>query len=471
MLDHGDIFIGSTPANLRMYLRAILSHARQHYSRLVIPCCGKFAVAEVAVSAGWLPSQIECSEVSIFTTVLAAHVTGAPLQQTYGPITADGDLGSLDLNDPPTVLFALKLAICRHHAKNFYDECIVRDLERRAAAHIACLKSGMDKIKARLNGMTYRPQDLIEHLTAKASDPKAVIWAAPPSYRGGYEKLYDHGGVIHFPQPTYTEFDPLKGGYAQVRQILANAPALGLRLIMDELQDDEHAEAMCAEADSTIIKYLLTNRPAEVTVWRRKSVFLPKPVDIKPINAPIFTDEREITAETVISFLPITLEQAWYYRDLFAHRLGATLAELHFAFVIDGAIAGIIGLHMQALNLGKPTHNGQLWLEETFCFTAPSYRYPRLNRLLLGCITCTNFFKLLKFNIHRPVGIIRTCLAEHPELKTHRGLLTEISKERQKNGLWKLRACAYWRDESFQTVVTKWLEKHGTEDKARFPTG
>ena len=470
MLDHGDIFLGSLPATHRAYLGAILAHARQKYSRLIVPCCGKFGAAEVAVAAGWMPSQIECSDVSLFSTVLAAHIMGVPLQKTFGPITGDGDLDSLNLDDPATVLFALKLAVCRNRAKSFYDICTVRDLERRAAAHIAYLRDGMDKLKARIGGIRYEPKDLFQHLTETLSDPQAVVWCNPPGYKNGYEKMYDTGGVIQFPQVEYTNFDPRKGGYAQVRDLMADAPALGIRLMVDELHDaEEHDEAMCVETnmDSTAVKYLLTNRPQEVSVWRRKSVFLPKPISIEPLDAPIFTDEHEITTDSVVAFTKISEEQAMYYRDLFAHRLGATLSEQHYAFILDGQLAGVVGIHMQSVNLNKPQYNDQLWLEETYGFACPSYRYPRIGRLLMSCITCANFPKLIRFNIHRPVGLITTCLCQHQELKTHRGLFKEISKERQKNGLWKLRSCAYWREETFADVVRNWLAKHGTEEKAK----
>jgi hypothetical protein len=40
------------------------------YDRVVIPCAGRFTIAEAAVDAGWRPEEIECSDISLFSSVL-----------------------------------------------------------------------------------------------------------------------------------------------------------------------------------------------------------------------------------------------------------------------------------------------------------------------------------------------------------------------------------------------------------------
>ena len=55
MQNAGAIFLGNTPGPARAYLGGLLAALRRRYRRLVIPCCGKFAIAEVAVNVGWSP--------------------------------------------------------------------------------------------------------------------------------------------------------------------------------------------------------------------------------------------------------------------------------------------------------------------------------------------------------------------------------------------------------------------------------
>lgn len=120
MLDRGDIFVGGAPAKARGYLKTVFSNAKERYPKLVIPCAGKFGVAEVAVEAGYRPEDIYLSDVSLFSALLACHINSEPLGQLC--IQAEGDLNYLDLQDAPTVAFAMKLAVKRNTAKSYYGQ-------------------------------------------------------------------------------------------------------------------------------------------------------------------------------------------------------------------------------------------------------------------------------------------------------------------------------------------------------------
>ena len=46
------------------------SSASERYERTIIPCAGRFTIAEAAVDAGWKPERLNCSDISIFSSVL-----------------------------------------------------------------------------------------------------------------------------------------------------------------------------------------------------------------------------------------------------------------------------------------------------------------------------------------------------------------------------------------------------------------
>src|ERR1700736_4459388 len=124
----GDIFLGITPAAIRSYMLKALQGAKAsgRYDRVVIPCAGRFTIAEAAIDAGWKPEQIECSDISLFSTVLGYACAGRDLeelgvtfhdhlQHLHARARARGDLSLL----PAAVLYGLK--VCQLKEDVFYE--------------------------------------------------------------------------------------------------------------------------------------------------------------------------------------------------------------------------------------------------------------------------------------------------------------------------------------------------------------
>jgi len=470
----GNLFLGSTPAHERSYLCEVLRHARKHYKRLLIPCCGKFAAAETAVAAGWKPAQICGSDVSLFSSVLGYHLSGRPLAELG--VRLAGDLACLDPTDPATVLYCLKLATLRQWAQSagqYHKRLLVRDVERRIAHHIQTLQKHLDALAANLAGLEYRARDLFDHLPEAMDDPEAVVYCAPPAYLRGYEKMFDTGGAIEWNAPAYQLFDPA-AGYPAVRRMMAGKPALGVRFVYAELEPDEGAEVLCVEATGGATgrsgaEYILSNRPDEVGGWIPRMAFVPW-AEIQPIAAPILDDSHKLTPNSRIEFRRVGVPQAMYYRDLFAHRLGTTSASEHFLLVLDGRVAGVVGFGSAFSRTFQQRQDGRAYMTEMYDFTAPSDRYPRLNRLLMMLICSEQMHALWKPRetpVQRYAGISTTCLCEHPELKINRGILKLVSRERQKNALWKLSYTAEWRKETFAEALQRWLKTQGSEKHSR----
>jgi hypothetical protein len=348
-------------------------------------------------------------------------------------------------------------------------------MEARPAEHIACLKQGMDALKAKIGGFHYEARDLVEHTAAVLDDPEAVIYVCAPAYFRGYDKLYDTGGTIRYETPPYTEFNAPKGGYSLLRQMMAGAKALGLRFEYWDPPEDTIAEAICVETTGGAtgrsgMEYLFTNRPEETLSWVPRRAFMAKDQKVSPIAAPIYTDEHEFTEESQIAFKPISADQALYYRDLFCHRLGASNSEQHYALIVDGFLVGVVGFMLRQAMSGALMF-GQVYVEETYGFCAPSYRYPRLNRLLMMLICSEEILTVLPQFTHRVYGLSTTCLCQHPELKLNRGIMKLMFRELLKDkNLYRLRYATAWHKHGFKEALRLWLTKHGRSDLSRWAT-
>lgn len=64
----GAFFLGTLVAQEQKFLKPLIENARkQGYTRFVEPCAGAFAMSHIAAQCGYKPSEIEASDVSMFT--------------------------------------------------------------------------------------------------------------------------------------------------------------------------------------------------------------------------------------------------------------------------------------------------------------------------------------------------------------------------------------------------------------------
>src|SRR5271166_5378151 len=137
----GDIFLGITPAAIRQYMLQAFKGALGQYDRIVIPCAGRFTLAEAAVDAGWRPEEITCSDVSLFSTVLGYCAAGKDLDELG--VTFAGELLAVAqpfaharARDwlPGAVLLGIKL--CQLKGRNLFEKQVRQEiLDNRERYH------------------------------------------------------------------------------------------------------------------------------------------------------------------------------------------------------------------------------------------------------------------------------------------------------------------------------------------------
>ena len=462
MMQHspGNIFLGNTPSAHRKWLSVFLARAKTSYSRLVIPCCGGFAIAEVAVKAGWKPSKIVTSDISLFTTLVARAVNKQAIDDLEIRFAEDSPIAQLcDPQDPIDVLYAIKLGTQLHKGGSVHSDRFLADLVSRKDDHMRQLASGIEEVGI-LAGMRYEIRDMFGHIREAVTDSKNVLWVNPPGYLKGYTKLYDWGGHIEWASPEFGEFNPAKD-HMVLRDMLAGAPALAVRYRYKELDKAERDEAVFAVYKGPErYDYLLSNRPGEVKGLMGSLAAYP--VDsVKPRANAVIPSDHPITAESRVEFRVINHDVASYYRDLFVHRLGTTQAFWNMMLVIDGYVAGVVGFGPCQNPKAQDRHRP----EETFGITA-TYGPFNLNKLLMMLITSGEFATELQCFGLDVLGIKTTCLSQYPEMKINRGIL-KLTSRKFKKGMYILRYEADMRKDTYTEVVVKWLERESRRLKSQ----
>ena len=131
--------------------------------------------------------------------------------------------------------------------------------------------------------------------------------------------------------------------------------------------------------------------------------------------------------------------------------------------MLDGFVFGAVGMHSSNA-LRRDAVDGRYQVNETFGFTVPT-QYARLGRLLMHLITTRQFLQVLidgtpLLGYLRPLEFQTTCIADVPEMKTHRGLSKLRERRRLPNGKYYLNYVAQFRDETYSEVLAKWLDGH-----------
>jgi hypothetical protein len=424
----GAFFLGTLVAAEQKFLKPLIENARKNgYTRFVEPCAGAFAMAHLAVQAGYKPSEIETSDVAMFTTIMGYAITGQSLKELE--IKAHGFTDE-ELLDPATALFAqLYLRAAKQAGKEYYYN-IMMDLEYRREQHIKNINEQLQRARDVLHGMSYRPLDMWVHLDEVIDDPHTLVIANPPTYAAGFEKWYDTGGKMTWKEPEYKIFDP-KTGLIELMRKCDDAKCL--IICYEENEPGKTAgQPIFARygVRNGVNVYLTTNRPDEATALAHgKMVARPNESKLNPLDCSILPRDYVITEKSKVQLCQVERSEAQYYRQLWTHNFVGSSAPINIAVLIDGKIAGVFGLDKSALTMGAFGTQVSNAVFLMYGMTVPHKEY-RLNRLLTMLAQNEDFILSLCTDLEKEKAkTLKTVqMTKYPEAKEMRGIMKLTKK-------------------------------------------
>ena len=467
----GTFFVGGTltPVEQR-FIAVLLKNAhKQGYTRFVEPCAGAFAMSHIAAQCGYKPSEIEASDVSMFTSIMGYAITGQSLEELE--IRADGFTNE-ELLDPAVALYAWKYLKATRNAGREYGYELMVDLEARREYYIDSLRAQLDRAKQLLHGMSYRPLDMWKHLEECYDDPHCIVIANPPTYTAGFEKWYDTGGRMTWKEPEYGIFDP-KTGLTELYDKMSDAKCLLMCY-------EENAPGLTAGhpvfarygVRDGINVYLTTNRPDEATMLAEgKMITRPNEGKLEPLDCSILPRDYEITRKSKIQITQIERTAAQYYRKLWTHNFVGSSAPINMAVLIDGKLAGVFGLDKSALTMGAFGTQVSDAVFLMYGMTVPDKTY-RLGRLLqmltqnkaLIMSICTDLEK------EKAKTLKTVQMTKYPESKEMRGLMELTKKVPDKKMGWRLTYESPLYDRTNEETLDEWLRREERWQKQREKT-
>jgi hypothetical protein len=284
-----------------------------------------------------------------------------------------------------------------------------------------------------------------------------ACWLSLPIFKGEYAKIYAasdakmwHGGLLA--EANWLPTDTLD---SLTRLTEAKTDILAIVYRASDIPDSWHTVAAFAKGRDSHSEYIISNRPWEMRYTRA-------PTAVKQTFHYELYDDHEITPESELNYRLVPADVGQYYRDLMLHKHGLSGAYDYALVLIDGQVAGILGLMPTGL------YQGGHVLDFSFGTCLTSKRYPRLGRLIrLGLTTSafrTELSSQAKGLANSPwTGLTETTFCVGPTPSQDRGIFKVLKREPWKVGpnKFKIRLYSDVREMTYKQAIERWL-KSGT---------
>jgi len=215
--------------------------------------------------------------------------------------------------------------------------------------------------------------------------------------------------------------------------------------------------------------YWLTTKPQELKQFIYNNLIkYKKPDDFSGVKRfKLLNDEDELKPTSEVRFVNVDRDTALYYRDLLVHSLGTVGAEHYFLILINGKLFSVVGI-----NTGDVTKLRATRAYEIFGMTVVLNKYRKTTRLMMYFLTSIELKKVLirvmsnnKNRIYDLAGIKSTSFTRFGRDKTNANLLKKVSKEKQKDGLYKIQYESDFYHRNFQQSLSAYLEEQKNDQK------
>lgn len=432
------MFVGTTPPEIRLLLQDILKDRKSE--EIFVGCSGNFSTDKILSKMGF--NKVHSNDVSLYSKLIADIILKS---ETEIKVT-NSDLANIFSLWPESeykklvqVMFAIKLSEFaprkNDYQREFYDNCL-----KGASGYYSNTLEKIERNKQfdfEIESFFYG--DFIDHLKNKRG--RGIGVAFPPTYKGGYEKIFSFvEASFDYPRAEYNLFDPKE------------APAI----FGDLLENDENIIYSDKEIEP-LHKYQVAKA---VLGSGRHSVYIYSSVDtdkryyIERQRKPLTTQyqvipfEHVFTPDTKITIEPCKVQDVNYYKAFYmANKVNYTEGgDTGVAFLADGKAFGFASFSKQ---LSTDTH---LFMQSDFVVTSCM---PKLSKLLIMlCRSREMQRRIIRFFKHYYEGVKTTVYTEKPVSMKYRGA---FDLERRDKG--KLIYCADFTDQTTQQIFETWKKR------------
>ena len=437
------------------------------YPRYVELYAGGFAMPVVMASAGIKPENIACYDISLYSSILGYTFSGKDLHDLK--VKRDGQL--IELPDDrcdaaATLLYEQALARLQKAENIQYFKYLVDDLVGTRDYHIGKIADRVRRMDGMLHGLHFERLYIWDALEKEKGSTGTFIVSNPPTYKGAYEKFFDTDGRI----TSICDIDQYEiwDGKVHCKQLMEKAKDAAPLLFL--LQQADKGKAATAEPVSsrylslTQNVYYNSNRPDEVKAINGLKETTASDAARMKSKYPILPSDYRITKESKLSVFVEKTQVSEYYRKIWLHRINGKGVSVNLCVVVDGYIAGFIGLDLNPLFRSY---------QEKSDFMILSYAVPAPNKVLRNARLLVHIAKSRKlvcqaiaastlrqylFYMSQAEEICTIEYSRYQEVKGLRGLMKIRSKKKVSDEVTALAYYATLNDKDEQQVLNEFID-------------
>lgn len=434
------MFTGSLPKPVVEQVLRLVSF--NEWSDVFVCCSGSFRV-DRAIKARFPEIRVHSNDVSLLSCALGALATGGEFAIRFK--------GRLEFLEEHLVqaTFARRVAavlvasdVAPYKGFNPWAVSHFDHYRVEAGGYLDRAGERLDKFLKGLDVADFTAGDFRDH-ARRAAAGTGGVFAFPPTYKGGYERLYRFlNENVDWPAPAYAVWNPddLEAWIGELRS--AKTPYC---VVGDQVVDRFRPVAVYRPR---------TGRPVYTYTGERRSSVRQAKRAIAPFrNEPI--DPMALGPQARIEIVRLKPAQMDYLRSRYLGK-GIKPAAMHhpFAVLIDGHLAGAFGF--QRDSSGDPE---RLYLMTDFAVS----RERRLSKLVAMLATSRDVIRPIEVRMATRIRRVRTtAFTDRAVSMKYRGI---FHLESRKPGM--LNYVSDVREEPVDTVYRTWFEKYaGNADPA-----
>lgn len=441
-------FIGAVASSVR---QTLAQYAKEIEHPVLLIGAGNFTVASALRSGGYTGPITAC-DVSMYTSALGAFLAESPFEINENPECPEQLQGLLRLDSPLDIVASIALLYDLREVwqmKNPFQERVMRQYRLKWEELLVATREKLQAYKQHIGPIDYQARDGFDLLAE--SGPDHTVFAFPPTYRAGYERLEKLlRAATCWEQPDYREMtDKSMELYEEISRFAAYF------VVLEKDLPEVHA---ILGKPSAILPRGRCSFSHIIAKSDRRRIVLRKVVKSENIG-PIWPADREVTGKEQLSLARITFAQSIRMNELFLSSridyftggVGVSLA-----FLLDGHVIGKADFCPSSHQWSLPDDRAMIYLMSDLA--VPSVER-RLAKLVLLCLLSREVKEILDLRYIDDFGWITTsAFAQHPVSMKYRGLFA-LHKRKETEGGFLLNYYAPTGGHDMSQVLEIWTKK------------
>lgn len=431
------MFVGA----INMDMRAIVYEIAQQLKDVpvYVGCSGNFTIERVLAKTG--AKEIHSNDVSLYSCCLGGYLSGREMQVQV----EDREFVWLEEFMKPGLPTIATLMLCSEMFKytDRQEPYHKRMLKAYTTDFETMHRATQKKIARALEEIhinSFSASDVVDFISDAPSD--AAVISFPPTYKGGYEKIYKKfDQVFAWDAPQYQVFDDKR-----FQRFLEAAQEKRYWLTMRDQPVPELESSMCALVQTGARSrpvYLYSNiSSCRLTLPRQK---------IEPIRVERLGERDEIAETAKLSLSEITQAQMNGLRSQYLNpSIIPSAATVNLAVLADGRLVGALGLSRS----NYPWCSAYMMAD----FAIGPIRYKRLAKLILAVAISEEVQVIAEQRLGIKIKTIgTTAFTTKPVSMKYRGIFDLYSRKEDslnyiaQAGKWSLKRGLCW-----------WIRKHSS---------